>query len=46
MKNLAMYDPRDERFDFTKATMAAARYLRDINNTEAQASGPPCDGFV
>jgi len=34
-----VYDPRDERFHFEKATKAAARYLRDINNTEAQASG-------
>jgi pSer/pThr/pTyr-binding forkhead associated (FHA) protein len=34
-----VYDPHDERFHFEKATKAAARYLRDINNTEAQASG-------
>jgi membrane-bound lytic murein transglycosylase D len=34
-----VYDPYDERFQFEKATMAAARYIRDINNTEAQASG-------
>ncbi len=34
-----VYDPFDERFQFEKATMAAARYIRDINNTEAQASG-------
>jgi pSer/pThr/pTyr-binding forkhead associated (FHA) protein len=33
------YDPRDERHDFEKATLAAARYLRDIYETEAQASG-------
>jgi len=33
------YDPRDERFDFEKATLAAAGYLRDIYTTEAQASG-------
>jgi len=33
------YDPKDERFDFRKATMAAASYLRDIYTTEAQASG-------
>jgi len=33
------YDPGDERFDFEKATMAAAGYLRDIYTTEAQASG-------
>ena len=34
-----VYDPRDERFNFSKATNAAARYIRDLNNTEAQASG-------
>jgi membrane-bound lytic murein transglycosylase D len=34
-----VYDPYDERFYFEKATKAAAKYLRDINNTEAQASG-------
>ena len=33
------YDPGDERFDFEKATVAAARYISDIYNTEAQASG-------
>jgi soluble lytic murein transglycosylase-like protein len=33
------FDPKDERFDFNKATMAAASYLRDIYTTEAQASG-------
>jgi len=33
------YDPRDERFNFEKATDAASRYLSDIYNTEAQASG-------
>jgi soluble lytic murein transglycosylase-like protein len=33
------YDPFDERFHVDKATKAAARYIRDINNTEAQASG-------
>ena len=33
------YDSQDERFDFQKATMAAAKYLRDIYTTEAQASG-------
>ena len=29
----------DDRFDFQKATYAAARYLKFINNTEAQSSG-------
>ena len=32
-------DPRDERHNFGKSTLAAARYLRDIYDTEAQASG-------
>ena len=39
MYQQGVYDPYDERFQFQKATMAAARYIRDINNTEAQASG-------
>jgi len=34
-----VYDLHDERFNFPKATNAAARYIRDLNNTEAQASG-------
>jgi soluble lytic murein transglycosylase-like protein len=33
------FDQRDERFHFELATKAAARYIRDISNTEAQASG-------
>lgn len=33
------YDPLDERHDFEKSTKAAAKYLKDIYNTEAQASG-------
>ena len=32
-------DPRDERQDVTKSTVAAARYISDMYNTEAQASG-------
>ena len=36
---LPQKDPRDERLDFGKATLAAARYLRDIFSKEAQASG-------
>lgn len=34
-----VYDRKDDRFNFDKATRAAAAYLRDISNTEAQASG-------
>ncbi len=33
------YDPRDERHNFEKATVAAAKFLRFIYRTEAQASG-------
>ncbi len=33
------YDPKDERFHFRKATVAASRYLKDIYNGRAQASG-------
>lgn len=36
---LPQYDPKDERFHFEKSTRAAARYIRDIYDTEAQASG-------
>ncbi|HUI09103.1 MAG TPA: transglycosylase SLT domain-containing protein [Bacteroidota bacterium] len=32
-------DPRDERQDVSKSTIAAARYISDMYNTEAQASG-------
>lgn len=32
-------DPNDERHHFDKSTLAAARYLRDIYMTDAQASG-------
>lgn len=34
-----VYDPDDERHDFKKAAGAAARYLKEIYSTEAQASG-------
>lgn len=34
-----VYDPLDDRFEPAKATLAATRYIRDLNNTEAQASG-------
>jgi membrane-bound lytic murein transglycosylase D len=33
------YDPQDERHDFEKSTDAAARYLQDLYETEAQGSG-------
>jgi len=36
---VAKPDPRDERQDVTKSTEAAARYISDMYNTEAQASG-------
>lgn len=32
-------DPRDERHDFAKSTLAAGNYLRAIYDTDAQASG-------
>jgi len=34
-----VYDPLDERHDVARATAAAARYLSDIYETDAQASG-------
>ncbi len=39
LQNLRRFDPDDDRFDVELATFAAARYLRDIYTTEAQASG-------
>ena len=32
-------DPADDRHNWEKATTAAARYLKDIYSTDAQASG-------
>ncbi|HXX62290.1 MAG TPA: FHA domain-containing protein [Bacteroidota bacterium] len=37
--DLRRSDPHDERQHLTKSTDAAARYLRDLYETEAQASG-------
>ena len=34
-----VFDDADERHDFAKSTLAAARYLSDIYRTDAQASG-------
>ena len=34
-----VYDPKDERFEWRKATAAAARYVKDLHATEAQGSG-------
>ncbi len=39
LMGLRRYDPRDERFDIGKSTEAAARYIRDLYESEAQASG-------
>jgi len=39
LANRRLYDPQDDRFDFYAATSAAAEFLRDIYNTDAQASG-------
>lgn len=39
LAHLPRYDPQDERFHFTKATKAAAKYLKYMYSTEAQASG-------
>ena len=39
LAHLPEYDPQDERHDFRKSTQAAARYIRHIYETDAQASG-------
>ena len=39
LQDSATFDPEDERHDFQKSTAAAARYLKDIYRTDAQASG-------
>jgi hypothetical protein len=39
LKNYPIPDEMDERHSFLKSTQAAARYLRDIYATDAQASG-------
>jgi soluble lytic murein transglycosylase-like protein len=38
-KDSPEFDPEDERFNFVKATDAAARYIKRIYTTDAQASG-------
>lgn len=39
LRDQGVYDPQDERFDAVKSTMAAMKYIRDLNNSEGQASG-------
>lgn len=39
LSHQSVYDPGDERFNFPKATSAAAQYIKYIYNTDAQASG-------
>ena len=39
LQQLGQYDPEDDRHNVAKATNAAARYLKDIYRTDAQASG-------
>jgi soluble lytic murein transglycosylase-like protein len=39
LQHLGTYDPEDDRHDVAKATNAAARYLKYIYRTDAQASG-------
>jgi pSer/pThr/pTyr-binding forkhead associated (FHA) protein len=39
LANSREFDPVDERFNFNAATRAAAKFLRDLYKTDAQASG-------
>lgn len=39
LASVRKFDPADERFDFEKASQAAALYLKNIYSQEAQASG-------
>jgi hypothetical protein len=39
LKDEPVVDPLDDRYNFQKSTRAAAKYLRDIYTTDAQASG-------
>ena len=39
LQHLGEYDPADQRHDFVKSTHSAAKYLKDIYRTDAQASG-------
>lgn len=39
LQRVSGYDPNDERFNWIKATGAAAKYIKDIYSTDAQASG-------
>jgi membrane-bound lytic murein transglycosylase D len=37
--DLPVYDPQDDRFDSVKSTIAATKYIKGLNNTQAQSSG-------
>jgi hypothetical protein len=39
LETFRRYDPDDERHDFRKSTEAAARYIKDLYDRDAQASG-------
>lgn len=39
MVDLPRPDPADDRHDWKKSTLAAARYIKDLYGTDAQASG-------